>query len=61
MDRVVSLVWFLAGVSPLAAQDKHHADHLGQMFQARCAVCHTVPDTAFATDRAWLKQVNSTA
>mgnify|MGYP003658738151 CR=1 FL=1 len=32
-----------------------------QIFESRCASCHTVPDPSFATDRAWLKQVSDTA
>jgi len=31
------------------------------LFQDRCATCHTVPDPALRTDRAWLDQVNRTA
>ncbi|MHC4972160.1 MAG: hypothetical protein ACYTG3_07495 [Planctomycetota bacterium] len=33
----------------------------GEVFQARCAGCHTVPDRALRTDRAWLDQVKRTA
>jgi len=31
------------------------------LFRARCATCHTVPDPALRTDRAWLDQVHRTA
>ncbi|MHC4550973.1 MAG: hypothetical protein ACYTEZ_19660 [Planctomycetota bacterium] len=33
----------------------------GEIFQARCAGCHAVPDPALRTDRAWLDQVRRTA
>ena len=34
---------------------------VARLFKTRCASCHTVPDTRFATDRAWLGQVLETA
>ena len=33
----------------------------GELFRARCASCHTVPDPLLRTDRAWLAQVDRTA
>lgn len=57
----ISIVCVLAGAGQLGAQEREPANHPGQMFRAQCAVCHTVPDTAFATDRAWLEQVKVTA
>ena len=34
---------------------------VADLFQARCAQCHTVPDPAIRTDLAWLDQVKRTA
>ena len=31
------------------------------VFEKRCASCHVVPDLRFATDRAWLERIRSTA
>ena len=33
----------------------------GRVFAQRCSSCHQAPDLKFATDRAWLDQVNRTA
>ena len=33
----------------------------GAVFQKNCISCHQPPDLAFATDRAWLDQLNRTA
>ena len=33
----------------------------GQNFRKNCITCHQPPDRAFATDRAWLDQINRTA
>lgn len=33
----------------------------GAMFQKNCISCHQPPDLKFATDRAWLDQLNRTA
>ena len=35
--------------------------HAGALFKKSCVTCHQPPDTAFATDRAWLGQVADTA
>ena len=32
----------------------------GEIFAARCASCHTVPDPGLRTDLAWLDQINRT-
>jgi cytochrome c2 len=48
---------FLVPASPLRGEDKS----AGEVFQARCASCHTVPDPALRTDRAWLDQIKRTA
>ena len=61
MHRIVSIVCVLAGAGPVVAQQRDHPGHPAQMFRTQCAACHTVPDTAFATDRAWLEQVKVTA
>ncbi len=53
--RGLSLL-FLAAASLAGDQDD-----AGKSFQARCANCHTVPDPAIRTDRAWLDQVKRTA
>jgi mono/diheme cytochrome c family protein len=34
---------------------------LARAFGSRCASCHAVPDPNFATDRAWLGQLPTTA
>ena len=33
----------------------------GRIFEKNCISCHRPPDMAFATDRAWLDQINRTA
>ncbi len=33
----------------------------GKVFQARCQSCHPPPDVKFATDRAWIDQLQRTA
>jgi len=33
----------------------------GLLFQKNCISCHQPPDLKFATDRAWLDQLNRTA
>lgn len=33
----------------------------GRLFEKNCISCHRPPDTVFATDRAWLDQINRTA
>ena len=61
MHRIVGVVCVLAGAGQVAAQHRDHPIHPAQLFRSKCAECHTVPDTAFATDRAWLEQVKVTA
>ena len=33
----------------------------GKLFEKNCMPCHHPPDLEFATDRAWLDQINRTA
>ena len=33
----------------------------GATFRRACASCHFAPNTAFATDRAWLDQIKRTS
>ena len=33
----------------------------GRLFEKNCISCHRPPDMAFATDRAWLDQIDRTA
>jgi len=55
--------------APTGAQGHHAApdrdtftlEDAGRLFKGSCSQCHTVPDTAFETDRAWLEQVRDTA
>lgn len=56
--------------STVAAQAHAPADHgdgpfsterAAELFRSSCSVCHTVPDTTFGTDRAWVEQVYDTA
>jgi mono/diheme cytochrome c family protein len=62
----VALALVTAGFrAPQHAQDgKRDAvtpKEAGELFAARCAACHVAPDVAFATDRAWLDQIEETA
>jgi len=51
-----------AGLQEAGAQDAAKATaHAGKLFRESCVNCHTVPDTRFETDRAWLSQVYDTA
>lgn len=48
----------------LFAQDKEHGQIHGkteEAFRNGCVDCHTVPDTKFETDRAWLNRIKDTA
>jgi len=61
--RVLALPLALLGAAllvplPVRADER---DHAGALFEKRCAHCHTVPDPAIRTDRAWLDQVNRTS
>jgi len=65
--RALSLTVFaglLGGVvflgTPRVVAGPDEVDAAG-LFRARCASCHTVPDPALRTDRAWLDQVHRTA
>ena len=53
---VYAVVLALAVVSTATA-----AETAGAQFQANCLNCHQPPDLNFATDRAWLEQINRTA
>lgn len=46
---------------PAAKSDVDKLAEAGAIFQRNCASCHQPPDTQFATDRAWLDQINRTA
>jgi mono/diheme cytochrome c family protein len=54
-----ALLGAIALVPPDAARGEDKS--AGAVFRARCAACHTVPDPALRTDRAWLDQINRTA
>jgi len=56
MLRTLAAALALAGLA--AADDLEEA---GRLFKARCAECHTIPDTKLPGDRAWLGQVPRTA
>jgi hypothetical protein len=53
-------VWAALAGNGLAQVEAEVAE-AGKTFQARCLACHQPPDLQFATDRAWLDQVNRTA
>mgnify|MGYP002624319455 CR=1 FL=1 len=46
---------------PRTAVAEPDAAGAADVFRARCAHCHTIPDPALRTDRAWIDQVNRTA
>jgi mono/diheme cytochrome c family protein len=50
------LLWATAAYADEAARAE-----AGKVFQQRCINCHQPPDVNFATDRAWLDQINRTA
>ncbi len=52
---LVAVAMFDVSVSEAAPPE------VAQMFAARCATCHTVPDVAIRTDLAWLDQVKRTS
>jgi len=54
-----ALLGAIALVPPSAS--KGEGSSAGEVFQARCASCHAVPDPALRTDRAWLDQIKRTA
>lgn len=47
--------------SPSVGADAEKIAEAGAMFQKNCISCHQPPDLKFATDRAWLDQLNRTA
>ncbi len=67
MLAVVVATWFSIGMMELAADDKTDEDAVDWTAKAKeawhhtCAKCHTVPDTTFETDRAFLRQVTETS
>ena len=57
----VTVIITLAGGGSVSAQeDKEAVAGAGQTYRTRCVSCHQPPDLSFATDRAWLDQVNRT-
>jgi len=53
---------FAGAQSPSPAQDEPLTrEQAGEFFAARCASCHVAADPAFATDRAWIRQLADTA
>lgn len=51
----------LAAGAVVEAQEGHGEPEVAGMFRDRCSTCHTVPDPAVRTDRAWLDQVRRTS
>ena len=53
----------VASLLPLAAAEDHPAPVLeaARDWNRRCRSCHTVPDPAFETDRAFLRQISETS
>ena len=47
--------------SSAAAQSDGLVAEVGANFARNCVLCHQPPDLRFATDRAWLGQVDRTA
>lgn len=52
---------FLSAALLAAAAAADEVEEAGQLFKARCASCHTVPDRELRGDRAWLGQIQETA
>lgn len=46
--------------TPAASQSDPVAE-AGALFESRCASCHSMPDPALRTDRAWIERVQRTA
>ena len=57
---VLAIAMALAWTVEAAGQTPEQAG-AGLLFKFRCLSCHQAPDLNFATDRAWLDQVNRTA
>ncbi|MCI0462308.1 MAG: hypothetical protein L0Z62_35600 [Gemmataceae bacterium] len=53
---VCTVVLALTGAGAATA-----AETAPRQFQTNCLGCHQPPDPTFATDRAWLEQINRTA
>ncbi len=60
-SRMFTVVAVFALLTPARAQTNSQVAEAGQTFKQRCQSCHQAPDLNFATDRAWLDQVNRTA
>ena len=54
------LIFALALVPSLHAEDKKIIREAGAQFQKTCISCHVPPDLRFASDRAWLGQIRET-
>ncbi len=54
-------LWLACLAHPASDQAGGAASESTALFNARCALCHTVPDPALRPDRAWLDQVHRTA
>ncbi len=56
-----TLLVLIAAIAVLPATPSTGEGHsVGEIFSARCASCHTVPDPGLRTDLAWLDQINRT-
>ena len=53
---VLAAIWLAAPATRAQAQGQS----AGDLFTARCANCHTIPDPSLRTDLAWLDQINRT-
>lgn len=52
---------FLAAALLASVALADEVEEAGQLFKARCASCHTLPDRDLRGDRAWLGQIPDTA
>ena len=50
-----------AGHGAVPHHDEWGPEQAAQLFAERCSNCHTVPDPRYATDRAWITQIQDTA
>lgn len=57
LASALSALGFHGGSGGSARGDEQEA---ATLFAERCSTCHTVPDPALRTDRAWLDQVRRT-
>jgi hypothetical protein len=60
ITSATTAIWLIGGVAVYGQTDAEAAE-VGQKFQKNCMHCHRPPDLQFATDQAWLDQVNRTA